>query len=472
MVFKKKSVFFVLGVVVILLNLSFCSWKMDTWKRMSEDTSGKFTPGKTIPMKTVPLDKTEKIVVISDLHRGDAGRADYFTPNRALLCKILEYYNNKGFTLVMTGDVEEAWAWGFSYRYGKQHLWAESMNGLLDAYTKKEGEKELNIFDWEKLYHQENRYYRIYGNHDDYWKRLGNVKKTRLGENNIEVYPAVTFEDKQNKKMKILVIHGCQGQPLADVGDCIAPPVKVLQLNWYYLKSFFLKKGERLRYDRLNAERKKLKKQEEYMIEWAKEKNLILIAGHTHRPYSMSRPHTCILEMEVKNISTKQRALQEHLKTLEVERDMLIRGNVEDFKAKKLDIKNRETYIRQKEREIYKKKIDVDNKEIEKKFIEDEIRKTKTKNAALKRALKTKGIDDFLGNYFNTGCCFASNIITAIEVEYKDKVETGGKKGWHISLICFPCEDTDRNIIPVKKIQNVEKIRKELGKGYIEDIIK
>ena len=179
--FRKKKNFILLGVVIICLNLNYCSWYGATIKRIIEDTSGRYIEGETVPMKIVELDKARKIIVLSDFHRGDGGRADFFKTNKDMLCKILKKKYEDGFTLVLAGDIEEAWAWGFSLEHGHISHSAKSMNELLDAYTRKSSDEELDVFDWEKMFHKENRYYRIYGNHDDYWKKRLNVDQTRMG---------------------------------------------------------------------------------------------------------------------------------------------------------------------------------------------------------------------------------------------------------------------------------------------------
>jgi len=50
----------------------------------------------------------DKLVVFSDLHLGDGGRQDDFTPNAELfLTALREYYQKQGFLLLLNGDIED-----------------------------------------------------------------------------------------------------------------------------------------------------------------------------------------------------------------------------------------------------------------------------------------------------------------------------------------------------------------------------
>ncbi len=57
----------------------------------------------------IPFDTHSRLVFFSDLHRGDAGRADAFVRNRAIFLGALEYYWERGFTYIEVGDGDELW---------------------------------------------------------------------------------------------------------------------------------------------------------------------------------------------------------------------------------------------------------------------------------------------------------------------------------------------------------------------------
>ena len=65
----------------------------------------------------IPDDRTKhltcstdtKIVVMSDMHRGDGTGSDDFAHNSLIFKCALDYYLDKGFTYVELGDAEEFW---------------------------------------------------------------------------------------------------------------------------------------------------------------------------------------------------------------------------------------------------------------------------------------------------------------------------------------------------------------------------
>ena len=86
-----------------------------------------------------------KIIIFSDQHRGDGSFIDDFK-NREIYKQALEYYYNNGFTLILNGDIEE--------------LWKFKLKKILITYS--------DIYQLEKLFYDNNRYYKLLGNHDDY----------------------------------------------------------------------------------------------------------------------------------------------------------------------------------------------------------------------------------------------------------------------------------------------------------------
>jgi hypothetical protein len=52
----------------------------------------------------------EKLVLLSDLHKGIRNPADDFQPSEGAYNDALAYYFERGYTLVSLGDVEELWS--------------------------------------------------------------------------------------------------------------------------------------------------------------------------------------------------------------------------------------------------------------------------------------------------------------------------------------------------------------------------
>jgi UDP-2,3-diacylglucosamine pyrophosphatase LpxH len=214
---------------------------------------------------------TAKLVFFSDLHRG-MGTKDVFIKNKELFVKVLDYYNRQGYTLVLVGDVEEGWG----FQRDNIPLILQDHNDELD--------KEMEFL-------KDNRYYRVYGNHDDYYRGL----YFRFKNFETRVNPAVIFEDKENN-FTIFVTHGCQGHGLHDAGDELASWGVYVKYNW--LTEIFDKrpKSEKELDQAITQKQQEYQKHEQMVVDWVKDDGTgkkrynILIAGHTHIPVFESIP--------------------------------------------------------------------------------------------------------------------------------------------------------------------------------------
>jgi len=58
--------------------------------------------------RTVSLEKSSKVLILSDLHIGNGGRRDEFRRNADLVSSMLQgYYHPEGYSLLLNGDIEE-----------------------------------------------------------------------------------------------------------------------------------------------------------------------------------------------------------------------------------------------------------------------------------------------------------------------------------------------------------------------------
>jgi UDP-2,3-diacylglucosamine pyrophosphatase LpxH len=229
-----------------------------------------------------PFDPTkEKIIVFSDLHRGARfSEVDRFKSNMGIYRNALQYYNERGYKLVLLGDVEEGWGVG------------NRMRQIFTTYK--------DLMELEKEFLKDNRYYRIYGNHDDYWRKPGRVDKffnqdpeLKKSGIKVEIHPVIVFNDNGNK---ILMVHGCQGHNFRDVGDALARFIVYAKFDALKIKS--AKKAlER---------RRKMRKQELRILEWAKDKKFLVIMGHTHSIYFDSLPRTDFEEAAIQRTRNRQ----------------------------------------------------------------------------------------------------------------------------------------------------------------------
>ena len=235
-----------------------------------------------ISPKRVVQNKDLKVIILSDLHKGQKDKADDFYLCKPAYHAALRYYYHLGFTLVLVGDVEE--------------LWECRPKKVVQAYT--------DTLALEEKFAKDNRYLRIWGNHDDYWEKPKAVRKL-LGE---DVYRSEVQEgvrlvvmDGDQRLGEIFLVHGHQGTTASDKFEWISKPfVRYVWRNIQRvtgIKSTTPAKDFQLRRTHGLA-----------MHQWADTKEkLILIAGHTHHPVFMAKSHEDVI-LEV--LSSKRKELE------------------------------------------------------------------------------------------------------------------------------------------------------------------
>jgi UDP-2,3-diacylglucosamine pyrophosphatase LpxH len=95
--------------------------------------------------KLIEFDENSKIVLVSDVHRGNGGYADSLRQNRNIYRAALGFYYKNDYTLIELGDGDELW---------------KNKNCLDIAYNYKDIFKILNKFN------ESNRLCLVFGNHD------------------------------------------------------------------------------------------------------------------------------------------------------------------------------------------------------------------------------------------------------------------------------------------------------------------
>lgn len=449
---RKKRRFILVGFVLgILFGANYLyqkiwgnkeSWRERTFRRMNEDLSPDVSSDDYHSRLELVLNEETKYYIFSDFHRGDGGPIDYFNPNRNLMNYILSglYQESRSGTkaaLIMLGDIEECWAYGFSLAHGNRiHNYPiEDLNRLMH------GGKSIdpdNIFYWELQFHKDGNNYRIFGNHDDYLKNKNYVAGSLLAQNDIAVYPGIVFKIEEDGEGKIFVTHGCQGQSLHDVGDSIPPLAKEAERVWYYLKRILLKPGVRLRYEELVEVRDKFNKQEQYLVEWAEKKGLYLITGHSHQPYINREKNLSVHNREINNIVARQIPA--------------IEGKIRMLSEEDVDIMELVPGKFTQEQKIDILEIHRENKELEAKFLMEEYKSLKA------RAL-IEG--DRRSLYFDDGCGFAANIISAIELVHEDNGKDG--EGWYVHLVCWDIVDEEKALLSTDSFDAIrEKTEKRI----------
>ena len=244
----------------------------------------------------ITFDNESKFIFFSDCHRGDNSWADDFAPNQTLMFYALDYYLKAGFTYVEVGDGEELWE---TLRF----------EDIQRAHS--------HIYWKISQFHQDGRFYKIFGNHDIVWKDPQKVQRefwpyyneiTRAEEpffTGLEIHEGLVFKHRETGQ-RIFVVHGHQGDLLSDklwwVGRLL---IRVL---WKPLQLLGIRDP--------TSPAKNFEKRKSVELEisrWVTENNQPLICGHTHRsvlPNAGEQPYyndgscvhpRCITGMEIEN---------------------------------------------------------------------------------------------------------------------------------------------------------------------------
>jgi len=215
-----------------------------------------------------------RFVIFSDQHKGKRDGADDFHRAERAYNAALAHYFTAGYTLLALGDVEE--------------LWECRARDVIAAYRR--------TLELEAAFHNEGRYVRFFGNHDDQWEFAGSVSR-HLGPlfPGLEVHEGLRllFADAGASGGEIFLVHGHQGSSSSHRLRWISKPV--VRYVWRPI--------QRLTGWRLNSPATSFKLRGETnraMYEWAKEKgDVVLIAGHTHKPVFLPALRTSELEREM-----------------------------------------------------------------------------------------------------------------------------------------------------------------------------
>lgn len=269
----------------------------------------------------IPIDYYSKIVCMSDCHRGVGNHGDNFLPNQNLFFAALEFYNDRDFTYIELGDGDELWE-------------NRKLKEIVEIHSAS--------FWMMSQFYKDNRFHMLYGNHDCKKKRTQYLRKhchryyLDSHDKHCDLLPGIQAKEgivlRHSKSCReILLVHGHQGDLLNDYLWGIARflvryfwrPLELLGLN-----------------DPTSAARnyKRRKKTEKRLGHWAKNNQVMVIAGHTHRPVlpkpgkglylndgSCVHPR-CITAMEIERDAVtlvKWSVMVRHGRMLSVEREVL-----------------------------------------------------------------------------------------------------------------------------------------------------
>ncbi|HEX5024062.1 MAG TPA: metallophosphoesterase, partial [Agriterribacter sp.] len=238
-------------------------------ERVHEALTRLYTRIKNKPGKkgvVIDLDATQqKIIIFSDLHKGDKRRSDDFAPAEQNYLAALDYYNRQNYTLIVLGDSEELW---------KFNLFAVKKNNHAS-------------FQSEKCFQKRKALIKVFGNHDIFWNNDPFAPLQLLGiyGEAIHIYEAVLLKyNVGGKVLDIFLTHGHQGDGQSDGNKFNAWFVAKI---WAPLQSYLnLSINTPAFNDILKTEHN------QFMYEWSStQKDLVLITGHTHQPVFESMTH-------------------------------------------------------------------------------------------------------------------------------------------------------------------------------------
>ena len=297
----------------------------------------------------VPFDiHNDKWILFSDLHKGAKNRANDFRRCEASYVAALNHYFEKGYSLCVMGDAEE--------------LWEEFPRSVI--------RKNDAALAAEKRFHDEGRYLRLWGNHDEIWsdpKIVSRLLQPSYGERRLSVPESILLEatDGDRTLGSILLIHGHQGTQ--NTGKNTGYSKWVLRNVWRPIQVVTGLSCNTPATDwKLRRDRDKI------IYQWAaSQAGLVLIAGHTHAPVFASYNHRARLATELSIARSNIAALSEERRNEEL-------GRIEKLSS---DLHTLESRLSAEER------------------------------------LESEPLQNPLPCYFNTGCCsFEDGDITGIEM--------------------------------------------------------
>jgi UDP-2,3-diacylglucosamine pyrophosphatase LpxH len=230
-------------------------------------------------VKELPINSDTKYALFSDLHLGDGGKSDIFAHNKETMVCALEYYKEFEYSIILLGDIEELWQFNFIEIYDE---YDNSIYSLLRSFP-------------------ENKVHRIFGNHDNDWKKP--PTDPILCNENIQYGAPEAIKLGSD----IFLVHGHQGDKTCDR--------KTWESRYWArkLKSLVHAGREIGISNRLATKSQIPGNREKLYYEWAIENKVILICGHTHNAIFASRLYYWCLkdqikkkETEIKKISTSK----------------------------------------------------------------------------------------------------------------------------------------------------------------------
>ena len=216
----------------------------------------------------IPFDNESKFILFSDCHRGDNSFADDFARNENIYFHAVQDYFEKGYTYIELGDGDELWE-------------NRNFSTLLNAHK--------NVYKLLVKFHNAGRLHLIWGNHDMVYRKPAYVKKhlsqyfEPITNSTLPLFKNLRYHEGVVLKHKItgqqlFLCHGHQADWMNYHGWKFNR--FLVRVLWRPLQIFGIS-------DPTSPAKnyRELKKVERRIKKWIeKNKKIITITGHTHRP--------------------------------------------------------------------------------------------------------------------------------------------------------------------------------------------
>ncbi len=228
----------------------------------------------------IPFNNSSKFIILSDQHKGAKDDSDDFVNAEANYLAALEYYYQQGYTYINLGDSEELW---------------ENSILAVKAHNKATFAKEAQFL-------QNNRFYKIFGNHDLYWDNdpLAAIQLKSIFGLSVNIYEGLILQTTvQEKQVNIFLTHGHQGDLQSD-GNWFSK--WFVSTIWAPLQAYLhINLNTPSNNDTLKTVHNTM------MYEWTVDTpNTLLITGHTHQPVFASLTHIEWLYKQLAIAKSKQ----------------------------------------------------------------------------------------------------------------------------------------------------------------------
>lgn len=262
-------------------------------------------PGKKGPILNVDLES--RIIIFSDQHKGAKDGSDDFALAERNYLAALDHYVERDFCYINLGDSEELW------------------KNTLESVRK----NNQASFEMEKQFLDRGQFVKIFGNHDLYWDNdpLAAFNLERIYGKPVKIYQGAILKVPINgKTLDIFLTHGHQGDLQSD-GNWFSK--WFVSTIWGRLQGYLDLNPNTPAYDdRLKTSHNRM------MYEWsARQKDVLLITGHTHQAVFVSLTHLERLYRDM--YAAKKAENMDAIKELEIQINARIREGdpVPDFKT-------------------------------------------------------------------------------------------------------------------------------------------